>query len=102
MDLSNKRGTKRRVAAYASDSHHHNKGRKNNRVDIYDNSHYYSTDYWNKLSTSTNSKLLSNQKIISEKHKIDTVDNKRSTNVSSSSVTATAKDETQKAAKINA
>ena len=73
-DMSNKCGSKRRVAASASGLCQHKKGRKENRVDISNTSRYYSTYEWNKLSCTTKSKLFSYPNSIAEKEKISTSD----------------------------
>ena len=89
-DMSNKRGNKIHVPEAALGGHQHKKVRKENGVDISNNSRYYSPDEWSKLSSAPKSKLLSNPKRISAKEE-RAGDKKISTNVRSSSVAATAK-----------
>ena len=75
---------------------------KNNGVDIYYTSHYYSPYEWNKLSNTTNSNLLSDTKSMVATERRSTGDNKRSTNMSSSSVISYGIDEKERAATNNA
>ena len=50
-DMSNKRGNKIHVPEAALGGHQHKKVRKENGVDISNNSRYYSPDEWSKLSS---------------------------------------------------
>ena len=62
--MPNKCGSKRRFDATAEGGNCHKKGRKENGVEISDTSQYYSPDQLNKLSSATNSKLVSDPKRI--------------------------------------
>ena len=90
-------GSKRIISVATSGGHYHKKGRKDNGVDISDTSPYYSPDECNKLSSATRYKLISDPKRIVARYKRATGDNRIFTNVRSSSVTATAKYEKERA-----
>ena len=99
-DTSKKCGSKRLIAAAESGGHQYKKVKKYNGVDISNTSRYYSPYGWNKLCSATKYKLLSDPKRIAAKEKRAS-DKKTSMNVSSSSVTATAKYDKESAATIN-